>query len=668
MEKLNQPYEKPLIEKAGFYEAARVLSEFDLLEREDAYRLIVENAYEGIVVAQGDKLQFVNPRMLELTGRSREELLEISFIDIVHPDDRAMAINLYTKRLKGENVPNTYPVRIVARNGEIIWVLSTSIRISWNGKPAVLALTTDITQQWLAEAALQESEKRYQNMVDNAVVGVYEIDLDGQILYANDAMLKIFEYDSLNEIIGKNVEIAYRDIRDRQRLLEILKRNGRVENFELEIVTKAGKPKNIILTSVLTGDKICGMLLDISERKKAQKAIDTLVNATHDNALLIEPDGKVVTINSGAAETFKKTPAELIGRCIYEFFPQDVAEYRKNCVKDCLRTKRPAQHIEHLNGRYYVVNFFPISDGGGNVKQLALFIKDITELKQAEAALVASEKQYRNIVDNALVGVYETTLKGDTLYANEAMARIFEYASPGEVVRMPASSRYKSAQDRNRFIENLKQNGRIENFEVETITRSGRIKNVIASAVLDGDRISGMIMDISALKEAEKELKQAHARLECRVAERTKELKRKTRHLEEANTALKVLLEKRNEDKKEMEEKILANVKELVAPYLEKVKRKVSGKKLQTYLDILEANLNDITSPFSNKLSSRYMNLTPSEIKVADLVKHGKSTKEISDLLNVSIKTIETHRTNIRKKFGIANQKANLRTYLLTLG
>jgi PAS domain S-box-containing protein len=547
MEKIRPAYEKPRIENAEPHEAAWKFSEFEPLEK-CGYCQIVEKAYEGIVVGQGDKFQFVNQRMLELTGRTREELLSISFIEIVHPDDRATIINLYTRRLKGEEVPNTYTIRFVAPDGEIKWIMATAIRINWNGKPAILGLATDVTRQQQIEEALRESEKRYRDMVDNAVVGVYETNLYGELLYVNDAVLKIFEYDCADEVIGKNVKIAYRDIRDRDALLEILKRNGHVENFELELVTKTGRSKNGIVTAVLHGDKISGMLLDISERKRSQEALNILINATHDLALLIEPDGTVVTINSRAAETFNKNPGELIGRCIYDFFPHDLAEYRRNYANEAVIGKSPAQHIEHYRGRYYVTNLFPILNAEGAVQQLALFVKDITELKKAE-----------------------------------------------------------------------------------------------------------------------EELKKAHDELECRVAERTEELKRKTLHLQEANTALKVLLQNRNEDKQEMEEKILANVKELVVPYLEKVKRKAIDKKLQTYLNIMETNLNNIISPFSNRLSSRYMNLTPSEIKVADLVKHGKSTKEIAELLNISMKTVETHRVNIRKKLDITHRKANLRTYLLSL-
>ncbi len=164
--------------------------------------------------------------------------------------------------------------------------------------------------------------------------------------------------------------------------------------------------------------------------------------------------------------------------------------------------------------------------------------------------------------------------------------------------------------------------------------------------------------DITERVEAEEALKKLHNELE-------NEVKKRTTDLEETNTALRVLLKKREEDKSKMEESVLLNVKEMIVPYLNKIKKsKLTGNQ-PVFLDILETNLNDIISPFSTRLSSRYLNLTPAEIQVANLVKQGKSSKDIAELLNMSPKTIDTHRYNIRKKIGLKNKKSNLRTYLL---
>ena len=147
-----------------------------------------------------------------------------------------------------------------------------------------------------------------------------------------------------------------------------------------------------------------------------------------------------------------------------------------------------------------------------------------------------------------------------------------------------------------------------------------------------------------------------------------RELEIEAKNLEEMNTALKVLLENRAAEKTELEDKILTNIHQLIRPYFEKIRKTKLNEEQRTMLEIMESNLEEVSSSFSHKLSSTYLNLTPTEIQVADLIKQGKNTKEIAELMRLSWKTIKGHRKNIRTKLKIKNQKTNLRSYLLSLG
>ncbi|MEJ2726861.1 MAG: PAS domain-containing protein, partial [Deltaproteobacteria bacterium] len=180
-------------------------------------------------------------------------------------------------------------------------------------------------------------------------------------------------------------------------------------------------------------------------------------------------------------------------------------------------------------------------------------------------------------------------------------------------------------------------------------------------------RVLGSDTDVTGRVLAEKALKKAHDELELRVAERTAELTKKSAKLEEANIALNILLKKRDADKTEIEEKVLTNVKDLIFPFLEKLKTTELTPRQEAYLHTIESNLKDIISPYSTKMSSKYFSFTPAEIQVAEFVKQGKTTKEIADFLNLSYRTICFHRQNIRRKLGLNNQKTNLRTFLLSV-
>ncbi len=165
-----------------------------------------------------------------------------------------------------------------------------------------------------------------------------------------------------------------------------------------------------------------------------------------------------------------------------------------------------------------------------------------------------------------------------------------------------------------------------------------------------------IIRDISKRKEAEIELHKYQEQLEQKVELRT-------RKLNEVNTALEVLLQKRMQDKQEMERKILYNVKELILPGLKELKMDEENLTRTTAFELIESNLKDIISPFAHSLSSKKYGLTPTELKIANQIKHGLSTKELAENLNLSIHTIQFHRANIRKKLGISRSKTNLRAY-----
>jgi DNA-binding CsgD family transcriptional regulator len=162
--------------------------------------------------------------------------------------------------------------------------------------------------------------------------------------------------------------------------------------------------------------------------------------------------------------------------------------------------------------------------------------------------------------------------------------------------------------------------------------------------------------DITALKLVEEAL-----------IENRKKLQDQKQSLEEANIALKVLLKQRENDKLELEKNVLTNVKELVLPYVEKLKEVPLKPRNKTLVEIIENHLKDIISPLLQKFSNAQIILTPQEIKVVTLIKDGKSSKEIADILNISETTVNFHRKNLRKKFGLKNRRMNLRSYLMSM-
>lgn len=289
------------------------------------------------------------------------------------------------------------------------------------------------------------------------------------------------------------------------------------------------------------------------------------------------------------------------------------------------------------------------------------------ELKATERSLWESRESYARLIAAVPDAVLELDAEGRICLANEGAVRLS--GSAGEAALLGRNIlEFVAPEDLDRARENLRRmgEGNLPPQEYRAIVGEGRRIDVElnGNTLRNGDgaafRSVQVCRDITARKRAEAELRRTLDELESRVRQRTAELA-------EINVALKVLLQKRDEEQRHFAESLQGSIEQLVRPFLQKLRGTLTDGPALSYLNIADANLENLLSPFLNHLSAALRNLTAKEIQVTEMIRQGMASKEIAALLGLSVATVHTHRNNIRKKLALRKGRANLRSHLLSL-
>jgi len=422
-----------------------------------------------------------------------------------------------------------------------------------------------------------------------------------------------------------------------------------------------------------------------------------IVEFTSDWIWEVDPDGRYTFSNKVVADILGYRPEEILGRTPFDFMPSAEAQHIQRVFSDLAAARKPFSGLEntnlHRSGRQVVLETsgVPIFDEKGEfrgfrgidrdvtarkeleeglkkkIKRTALEVaaqqsnlqQEITIRKHIHAELTQSENQFRSLVETLNEGIGIVDAEGGLTYVNAKFSEMLG-CTRSEMLGKKISD-FTDARNRRLIRKQLamRQRGIERPYEIQFNTKDGGTITTIVSprAMLDvNGRFQGsfaVITDISAMKTAEKVLRR-----------REHQLREKTLRMEEMNTALEVLLRKREQDKTLIQNRILSNVRRLVLPYLDSLAETRLNERQRSLVGIMKSNIGEVMSPFIERLSADPIDLTQTELEVASLVRLGKSTQQIAAALNISYKTAETHRWRIRKKLGLTHQKANLATAL----
>jgi PAS domain S-box-containing protein len=556
---------------------------------------------------------------------------------------------------------------------------------------------TRVNQEKFAKAFLQNS----------IPVGITTLK-EGRFVDVSDAYLRLMGRKR-DEVVGHtSTGIGFITAEQRESFFEELNKRGRIENFEMKVRTKDGTLRdglfNAVMMNINNEKYLLTVMTDITYRKSIERTLSeehqmlsSILDGSPVSSFVIDRNRRVTAWNmvneffTGISKEdilgepldlsplFKDRGVSSLADLVLEMSDEEIMKHYGH--KGVRKSDIHPQAFESIGsiwikGKEHImaIQATRLRDAAGNVIGAIQCAQDISRQKQFEKDLRKSEEKYRDIFENSVEGLYRASPEGRFITANPAAARILGYESSEELIGAITdigSQIYAYPEDRKKALALLKKDGFFKNFEVRNRKKDGNIVWVRANVHLVRDNQGNILyhegtsQDITDRKRAEEELMKYREGLEQLVKTRTQELENKTNTLEELNTALKVLLQHREEDKREMEDRFVMNIRGLIIPFVDKMKNTPLDEPQKAYLSIIKTHLKDLMSPMIKKMYQ--FNFTPTEIQVSSLIKEGKTSKEIAKIMGIATSSIDTHRNNIRKKLGISNRSINLRSNLQSL-
>ncbi|MFZ4400353.1 MAG: PAS domain S-box protein, partial [Bacteroidales bacterium] len=298
----------------------------------------------------------------------------------------------------------------------------------------------DIARSKQIEAELKLSEYKYKNLVEYAIVGIYSTNLNGDLLFANNAMCQILEYDTVDELINFSVKCTYNDENERDKLVEAIKKSGQIYNHELELITKKGRKIDVLINSFISGDVITGMMMDITERKKSDEMLQDIIEKNPLSIQIVDHEGRTLKTNSAHTKLFGVEPPS-------DFSIFDDLSCKSQELKEIVM-KAKSGEVVHFPDLYYNVHdvspefpdspawiralIFPLKENKESCDKFVLMHENITERKLMEIALKESEASLEWSQGIAKMGSWEFEIETKKNTWSRNCFKLFE-VNPEEV-------------------------------------------------------------------------------------------------------------------------------------------------------------------------------------------------------------------------------------------